>query len=56
MKALVLLMAILTTAGCAQVSLTVYSDSNGSSYTTIKTTEGTRIVVTRNSREVEEVK
>lgn len=55
MKALVLLMAILT-AGCAQVSLTVYSDSNGSSYTTIKTNEGTRIIVTRHSMEVEEVK
>lgn len=55
MKALVLLMAVLT-AGCAQVSLTVYSDSMGTGYTTIKTSEGTRIVVTRHTMEVEEVK
>lgn len=48
MKALTLLIALLV-SGCAQVSLTVYSDSSGASYTTVNTNEGTRIVITRKS-------
>ena len=48
MKALTLLIALLV-SGCAQVSLTVYSDSSGASYTTVSTDEGTRIVITRKS-------
>lgn len=57
MKPLAFLLAFLM-SGCAQVSLTVYNDSSGLEYTTIKMKEGTRIVVTKNTIEVnkEEVK
>lgn len=55
MKGLVVAILLgLSMTGCAQVSLTVYSTTEGLDYTTVKVSDGTKVIITKNKIEIKE--